>query len=231
MKMISVVGSPGSGKTSVACQLARAYAKDEKRILVIFFDDLLPPFSYLIPSNTIKKEQVLSLGSLLSDYEITEKKIWKSACPVMDGKVALLGYLKSDAPDTYPMLTEYCIESFLTQIQQMDVDVVICDFSNANNMLYKHVAALNPYTVSVMRSVPKDLTWSIRNDGFNADTIILNAVIPGQEVSLPDIPASKIHCLPWSDKVNNNMNAMDAFGNVDRKYTKAITNLMSHIDH
>lgn len=230
MKMISVTGSPGSGKTSVACQLSRAYAKKGERSLVVFLDDLNPPFSYLIPSNTMKKEQVLSLGSILSDYDVTQQKIWKSSCPVMDDKAALLGYLKSDTPDTYPILTEYCIDNFLAQIQQIDVDIVIWDISDVNNLLSKHIAALNPYTISVIRSVPKDLSWAVRNDGFNADTIVLNAMARGQESTIPNIPTSKIHCLPWSDKVNYNMNSMNAFGGVDRKYDKAITKLISHLN-
>lgn len=230
MKMISVVGSPCGGKTSVACQLARAYAKKGNRILVVFFDNMNPPFSYLIPSNTMKKEQALSLGSILSDYDVTQKKIWKSACTVMDGKVALLGYLKSDTADTYPMLTEYCIENFLSQIQQADVDIVIWDFPNASSLLYRQIAALNPYTISVLQSVPKDLSWAVRNDGFNADVIVLNAFIRGQSLSIPNIPASKIMSLPWSDKVNYNMASMDAFGSVDGKYNKAITKLISHLD-
>lgn len=226
MKMISVMGSPCSGKTSVSCQLARVLAKGGKRVLIVFLDDQNPPFSYLIPSNEIKKEQVLSLGSLLSDYDITQQKIWKSACPVMDDKAALLGYLKSDAADTYPQLTEYCIDSFLNQVQQVDVDIVIWDTSNMSNMLHSRIMALNPYTISVLRAVPKDLSWAIRNNGFDADTIVLNAVTRGQDVSIPEIPSSKICCLPWSDKLNFNMNSMDAFGQVDRKYSKAISKLI-----
>lgn len=230
MKMISITGSSSAGKTSVACALAKAYAKKGSRILVVFTDDLIPPFAYLIPANTIKKEQVLSLGSLLSDYDVTQSKIWKSTCTVMDGKVALLGYLKSDAPDTYPALTDYCVESFLAQLLQVDVDLVIWDFSNAKNMLFDRVAALSPYTVSVLRALPKDYLWAVRNDGFNVDVVVLNAVIRGQEVSIPDVPSSKIHCLPWSDSVDENMNSMDAFGNVDRKYTAAIEKFVSKLD-
>lgn len=230
MKMISVMGSAGSGKTSVACQLARAYAKEGKQVLVAFLDDVLPPFSYLIPSNTIKKEQVLSLGSILSDYALTKSKIWKSACPVLDDKVALLGYLKTDTADTYPMLTDYCVDSFLSQVQNMDLDLVIWDVSNANPIVYERLAGLNPYTISVIRPVPKDLSWAIRNDGFNADTIILNAVIHGQDTSIPNIPATKIECLPWSETVNSNMNSMDPFGGVDKKYNKALMKLIAHLD-
>lgn len=230
MKIISVTGSPSSGKTSVSCQLARAFAKAEKRVLVVFFDDQIPPFSYLIPSNIIKKEQVLSLGNLLSDYDVTQKKIWKSACPVLSGKVALLGYLKSDTSDTYPTLTEYCIETFLTQMQQLDVDIVIFDFSNTNNMLYESISSLNPYTVSVLRPVPKDFAWAMRNNGFDADTIVLNAVTRGQVTSPGNIPSSKSLSLPWSDRVNHNMNAMDAFGKVDEKYNKALAKLIAQLN-
>lgn len=229
MKMISVMGSPSGGKTTVTCQLARAYAKKGKRVLVVFLDNLLPPFSYLIPSNTIKREQVLSLGSILSDYEVTQDKIWKSACTVMDGKIALLGYLKSDTLDSYPMLTEYCISGFLSQLQRVDVDIVIWDVPNAEHLLYKHIAVLNPYTISVVRSAPKDFSWAVRNNGFNVNAIVLNAVTRGQELSIPGIPSSKIRYLPWSDRVNSNMNSMDAFGNVDRKYSKAIECLLTLI--
>lgn len=230
MKMISVMGAPSSGKTSVACQLASAYAKKGKRILLVFLDNSNPPFSYLISSNTIKKEQVLSLGSILSDYDITQNTIWKSACPVMDGKIALLGYLKSDTANTYPMMTEYCIESFLAQMQEVDVDMIIWDTSNEKSMLNQHIASLNPTTISVIRPVPKDFSWAVRNNGFNADVIALNAVRRGQDVSIPNVSVSKVQCLPWSDRVRDNMNSMDAFGNVDRKSSKAIEKLMKHLD-
>lgn len=229
MKMISIIGAPGSGKTSFACQLARAYGKQGKRTLVVFLDDQNPPFSYLLPSSTIKKEQVLSLGSLLSDYDITQNKIWKSACTVMDGKVALLGYLKSDTQDSYPMLTEYCVESFVAQIQKVDADIIIWDVSNINNVLYKHIADTHPLTISVIRSVPKDLSWALRFDGFNVDTVVLNAVTRGQELPMSYISSRK-HRLPWSDKLNSNVNFMEPFGNVDRKYEKAILKLLSQVD-
>lgn len=230
MKMISVIGSPCSGKTTVSCQLARACAKKGQRILVVFLDNQIPPFSYLLPSGAIKKEQVLSLGSLLSDYDVTQKKIWKSACTVMDGKVALLGYLKADALDTYPMLSEYCVESFLAQMRQVDVDLVIWDVSNVTGMLYQRIAALSPQIVSVIHSTPKDLSWAVRNDGFNADAVVLNALTSGQARSVPGVPSSKLLPLPWSNAVNYNMNTMDAFGSVDGKYNKAISKIISHLD-
>lgn len=230
MKMISVTGAPDSGKTAVACQLARACAKKGKRAVVVFLDSLNPPFSYLISSDTIKKEQAQSLGGLLSDHAVSQNKIWKSACTVMDGKIALLGYLKNDTPGTFPLLTEYCLDRFLAQMQQLDADVVIWDDPTVNDLIFEHIMALDPYTVSVVKPSPKDLSWAVRNNGFSADTVVLNAVTPGQASSLSAVLSSKTKGLPWSDRVNDNMNCMEAFSNVDRKYTKAVTQLLSKIE-
>ena len=61
-KMLTIMGSPGSGKTTTAVKLARTLAARRKNVILVLCDPFTPVIPALLPAGT---EHDTSLGFLL----------------------------------------------------------------------------------------------------------------------------------------------------------------------
>ena len=77
--MLAIVGSPGSGKTTLAVKLAAEIAKKKKNVVVVCSDPFVPSVPFLLPMDT---EQEVSLGALLTAPSLTQNKILEACVPV-----------------------------------------------------------------------------------------------------------------------------------------------------
>ena len=50
--MLAIVGSPGSGKTTLAVKLAAEIAKKKKNVVVVCSDPFVPSVPFLLPMDT-----------------------------------------------------------------------------------------------------------------------------------------------------------------------------------
>ena len=75
--MLAIVGSPGSGKTTLAVKLAADIAKKKKNVIVVCSDPFVPSVPFLLPMDT---EQEVSLGALLTAPSLTQTRYWKPVC-------------------------------------------------------------------------------------------------------------------------------------------------------
>ena len=66
--MLAIVGSPGSGKTTLAVKLAAEIAKKKKNVIVVCSDPFVPSVSFLF---TFDSEQEVALVSGLSASSLT----------------------------------------------------------------------------------------------------------------------------------------------------------------
>ena len=88
--MLAIVGSPGSGKTTLAVKLATEIAKKKKNVIVVCSDPFVPSVPFLLPMDT---EQEVSLGALLTAPSLTQNKILEACVPVPANEyISLLGY-------------------------------------------------------------------------------------------------------------------------------------------
>ena len=62
-KMLAVIGSPGSGKTTTAVKLARTLAARKKNVILVLCDPFIPVIPALLPAGTVHDT---SLGFLLT---------------------------------------------------------------------------------------------------------------------------------------------------------------------
>ena len=88
--MLAIVGSPASGKTTLAVKLAAEIAKKKKNVIVVCSDPFVPSVPFLLPMDM---EQEVSLGALLTAPSLTQNKILEACVPVPANEyISLLGY-------------------------------------------------------------------------------------------------------------------------------------------
>ena len=52
-KMLTIMGSPGSGKTTTAVKLARTLAARRKNVILVLCDPFTPAIPALLPAGTV----------------------------------------------------------------------------------------------------------------------------------------------------------------------------------
>lgn len=84
-KILAVMGSPGSGKTTTAVKLAAALAKQRKNVIVVFCDPFTPVMPVLLSPDTIHDT---SLGELLTAPGLTQANILNACVPVPEATIS-----------------------------------------------------------------------------------------------------------------------------------------------
>lgn len=122
--MLAIVGSPGSGKTTLAVKLAAEIAKKKKNVVVVCSDPFVPSVPFLLPMDT---EQEVSLGALLTAPSLTQNKILEACVPVTANEyISLLGYRMGENLMSYPKVTRERAVEFLVCLRHL-ADYVILD--------------------------------------------------------------------------------------------------------
>ena len=119
-KIIPVIGSPGSGSTTLAVQLALHCSEKKETVCLILTDPMLPPKSYLL-----KESQTNSLGFLLSFPDLSEKQILASMDAATDS-IGVLGYATGDRLQDFPVPSTVACEMLLKKLS-VCTDTIILD--------------------------------------------------------------------------------------------------------
>ncbi len=122
--MLALVGSPGSGKTTLAVKLAVELSRTKKNVILVCADPFVPSIPFLLPMDS---KQEVSLGSLLTAPVLTQEKILK-ACVAVEGRdhLSLLGYKLGENLMSYPKVTREKAVEFLVFLRHL-ADYVILD--------------------------------------------------------------------------------------------------------
>ena len=98
--MLAVVGSPGSGKTTISIKTAQEIAKQHKNVIVVFADPFVPVLPFVLPMD---EEQKISLGELLTLPTLTQNQILKSCVTIPDSEyISVIGYCMGESLLSYP---------------------------------------------------------------------------------------------------------------------------------
>ena len=120
--MLAIVGSPGSGKTTLAVKLAAEIAKKKKNVVVVCSDPFVPSVPFLLPMDM---EQEVSLGALLTAPALTQNKILEACVSVPANEyISLLGYRMGENLMSYPKVTRERAVEFLVCLRHL-ADYVI----------------------------------------------------------------------------------------------------------
>lgn len=124
-KILAVMGSPSSGKTTTAVKLASALAKQKKNVIVVFCDPFTPVMPVLLSPNAIHDT---SLGELLTAPGLTQANILNACVPVPDSDyISLLGYKSGESLMQYPKITrDKAVEMFVSLRYLADYIILDC---------------------------------------------------------------------------------------------------------
>lgn len=124
-KVIAVMGSQGSGKTTAALKLALALSAAKKNVIVVFCDPFTPVIPAVLPAHV---PHDTSLGNLLTAPELTQTTILNDCVPTEKSDyISLLGYCAGESLMHYPQITrEKAVEFFVLLRYLADYIIVDC---------------------------------------------------------------------------------------------------------
>jgi cellulose biosynthesis protein BcsQ len=109
LKIIAIVGSPDSGKTTVALSLAAKFAIAGKETIVLCADHIVPAIPAAFPRTTTAVgapvDKIHSIGKITKIVEISEKDILDELVSIPNFKhLGFLGYAYGENSGSYPPL-------------------------------------------------------------------------------------------------------------------------------
>lgn len=126
-RVITVWGSPGSGKSMLCCMLARVLTRGKSKAVIINADTCVPMLPVWLPGQTIPDN--VSIGQVLSSVEI-DAAMAASHVTVLQSwpYIGVMGYAAGENPLSYPEL-RYEMALELIRVMEAIVDYVILDCS------------------------------------------------------------------------------------------------------
>ena len=124
-KVIAVMGSQGSRKTTAALKLALALSAAKKNVIVVFCDPFTPVIPAVLPAHITHDT---SLGSLLTAPALAQTTILNACVPTEKSDyISLLGYCAGESLMHYPQITrEKAVEFFVLLRYLADYIIVDC---------------------------------------------------------------------------------------------------------
>jgi len=127
-KIITIWGSPGSGKSMFSCILAKALTRDKQKAIIINADFSMPMLPVWLPDQII--EASASIGNVLSSVEI-DTALVASKVTILKAYpfIGLMGYAAGENPLSYPEIKYDMAMSLISNAVKL-VDFVIIDCSS-----------------------------------------------------------------------------------------------------
>jgi len=100
-KIISIWGSPNSGKTTFTLKLAQAiYNTYQSKIICIFTNNTTPDLPVIFPNK--QRDELFSLGTVLTKTDVTSSELQKNLVTTKDYmNMGFLGYIDGENKFTY----------------------------------------------------------------------------------------------------------------------------------
>lgn len=135
-KIISIWGSPNSGKTTLSIKLAQyIYEKYKAVVIVLFCDEMTPMLPVILPNT--KSDQLFSVGEPLSKVDATESEILKNIV-TFKGKnnLGFIGYKDGENKYSYASFSNTKAFNLLATLKMIaDFVIVDCTSNMINNIL------------------------------------------------------------------------------------------------
>lgn len=172
-KVITVWGSPASGKSTLAGILARYYAEKGKSTLLVSFDVDVPMLPLWLPNEDVPQSQ--SLGSILTAKDLSTDVVVRKIQPYMPQQnIGFIGYCAGDKFMDYPTSYSKIIEALKVMREVSDVLILDAATSLSNvtvpaaiEMADKVICTLTP-TLKGANYYKSNLPL-LQTDKFNID--------------------------------------------------------------
>ena len=167
-KVITVWGSPGSGKSMFCCILAKALTRDKRKAIIINGEAGTPMLPIWLPEQLI--ETGVSIGQVLSSVEI-DTSLVASHVTVLKAYpfIGLMGYSAGENPLSYPE-TDFNMVLQLVSAASRLVDFVILDCgSNMTNVFTPAAIASGDLVVRILTPDLKGVNYLKAHQPLLAD--------------------------------------------------------------
>lgn len=175
--IITVIGAPGSGQTTVAMRLACDIynALKNASICVINMDSNVPALGVVFPNK--KTSELASVTALLDKTDMTVENVLRSLVTAPNMKnFGYLGLKAGENRYSYPIPDKRKIEDLFTALQR-EFNFVIVDYS-LNEEISRYALSNADRIVRVFSPDVKSMAWYVSNKHLvnDTDTRLLNVV-------------------------------------------------------
>ncbi len=164
-KIITIMGSGSSGKTTTSLKLATALAGHKKTVIILALDGDCPVMPYVMSKNVV---QEVSLADLFSREEMTEFEVEQACIPVANHEfLQMIGYRGGDMGEK---ATEEQVTSLFSLLQsKADYLLVDCS-SNLSDLPSKIAVELADIVLQLGTACPKGLSYySVADKVYTAE--------------------------------------------------------------
>lgn len=175
-KMIAVIGSPGSGKTTVTLKLAQELYCATTNGAVIYLSPSLkvPAIGVLFPNYT--PDSIFSLGEMLDKTDIYEEDILNHLVTVKSmNNFGCLGYKAGENRFSFPVLTEDKVKSLFDVLHKMAGYVFIDCTEEENDLISQYALGVADEVILVLSPDLKSMVYLSSNEsvlGSHADRAV-----------------------------------------------------------
>ena len=175
-KIISVIGSPGSGKTTVALKLAQELYCSTSNGAIIYLSPSLkvPALGVLFPN--YKPDSVFSLGAMFDKTDIFEEDVLNHLVTVKAmNNFGCLGYMTGENIYTYAQLTEDKVSSFFDVLDRMTGYVFVDCTDEGNDLVSRYALRESDEVLLILSPDLKSMVYIASNEyllGTNAEKVI-----------------------------------------------------------
>lgn len=214
--LVTITGSPGSGKTTYASALSSALAKRGNHVLLASADFNCPALGVWASG----EKTVVSLGRLLTFVpELTAQDI-SGNVTVSEANpyLALAGYAAGEKADFYNPINEREAAGFLSAAGEL-ADITIIDGTDYGDALTEVAADEAQFSITILEADPRGLLWlRSRPDRTPRNQNQRQLVIPFQRNSfdpldsiLKSMAIKAFAVLPYTDEARHKLDECALF--------------------
>lgn len=244
-KLISVWGTPNSGKTAFSLKLAEAlYGLDSRKkpmIMVVLTDVVAPALPVVFPN--CRSEDMYSVGDLLARTSLTVDDVFSYTVPIQGkSNIGVMGYRENENSHTYPAYTREKVTAFFDiLVSHTDYVIVDCMCDPEQSLLSETALVESDRTIWLSTPDLKSMSYTMSqaphfiNRGLihSRQFRVVNTLTQEPVVSVPrgDGCMGRIICtLPYSAALSRQMAEGSLSEDVhDRTYMQAVRSVITQI--
>lgn len=238
-KMIAVIGSPGSGKTTVTLKLAQELYCATTNGAVIYLSPSLkvPAIGVLFPNYT--PDSIFSLGEMLDKTDIYEEDILNHLVTVKSmNNFGCLGYKAGENRFSYPVLTEDKVKSLFDVLHKMAGYVFVDCTEEENDLISQYALGVADEVIQVLSPDLKSMVYLSSNEsvlGSHAERAVRVLNINENELYPPvdDVKSSVRNIsfvLPYSKQIRGqHLDGLLYERAKDKKYRAELSKIVNTI--
>ena len=158
-KLLSIVGSPESGKTTASLKLAEElYYKKKGPVAFLSADIRVPSLAYLFPNS--KASELFSIGKALDKTDIYQEDVLRQLVPVKTMRnFGFFGYTEGENKYSYPSPTEDKITSLFHVLKELASYVVIDCVSDTDDLISRMAVNEADSVIQLITADPKCVAY------------------------------------------------------------------------